>query len=48
MMHCQIILPIAFTERHQRAVEQYITVIEEPIAADFLARLLQLADPERE
>lgn len=87
MVHHQIILPTAFTERHRRAVEQYIRdarltpagwqnvleafdllgqarvqtedetrtfaaiyhiVIEEPTAADFLARLLQLADPERE
>jgi len=87
MIRHQIILPTAFTERHQRAVEQYIqdawltsnewqyvlqafdllgqaqvqkedetrtfatiyrTVIEEPIAADFLTRLLQLTDPERE
>lgn len=87
MMRHPIILPTAFTERHQRAIEQYIqdawltpdewqhvleafdllsqaqvqqedeirtfaaiyhTVIEEPLAADFLARLLQLADPERE
>jgi len=86
-MCCQIILPIAFTEDHRRAVEQYIrdarltpagwqdvleafdllgqaqvqvgdetrtfatiyhAVIEEAIAADLLARLLQLVDPERE
>ena len=86
-MHCQITLPTTFTERHRRAVEQYIqnarltptgwqdvleafdllgqtrvqtedetrtfaaiyrAVIEEPIAADFLVRLLQLADSERE
>jgi len=26
----------------------YYNAVEEPIAADFLARLLQLADPERE
>ncbi len=86
-MRCQIFLPITFTERHRRAVEQYIrdarltpsgwqdvleafdllgqarvqtedetrafaaiyhAVVEEPIVADFLARLLQLADPEGE
>lgn len=86
-MHYQIILPIAFTERHRRAVEQHIrdawlgpagwrdvleafdllgqarvqvgdetrtfatiyhAVIEEAIAADFLARLLKQVDPERE
>lgn len=86
-MRCQIFLPTTFTERHRRAVEQYIrdarltpsgwqdvleafdllgqariqvgdetrtfaaiyhTLIEEPIVADFLARLLQLANPERE
>jgi len=86
-MSRQITLPTAFTERHRRAVEQYIRdarltsaewqdvleafdllsharvqaednthtfaaiyhiLIEEPIAADFLSRLLQLADPEQE
>jgi hypothetical protein len=86
-MHCQITLPTTFTERHRRAVEQYIrnahltpsgwqdvleafdllgqarvqtedetrafaaiyyAVVEEPIVADFLSRLLQLGDPERE
>jgi hypothetical protein len=86
-MCTQISLPTTFTERHRRAVEQYIrnprltptewqdlleafdllaqariqmkgktrtfaaihqTVVQEPIAADFLSRLLQLADPERE
>jgi hypothetical protein len=86
-MHCQIILPTTFTERHRRAVEQYIrdaqlspagwqdvleafdllgqarvqteeqastfaaiyhAVIEEPIGAGFLARLLHLTNPEQE